>query len=77
MVVIRLVIIHPWARTPHLTPNRYNQWSQLYEDATADVLYGDEPPPSFHVALLAPVIGSRSDISLASSVGLFLIRPTR
>ena len=65
------------AGTPHLTPNRYNEWSQPYEDATADALYGDESPPSFHDALLAPVIGSRSDISLASRVGHFSIRPTR
>ena len=65
------------AGTSHLTPNRYNGWSQPSEDATGDALYGDEPPPSFHDALLAPVVGSRSEISLASSVGHFLIRPTR
>ena len=64
----------------HLTPNRYNEWSQTSEDAAraGDALYGDEPPPSFHDALLAPVVGSRSEISLASSVGhFFLIRPAR
>ena len=61
------------AGTPHLTPNRYNEWSQPYEDATGDALYGDEPP-SFHDALLAPVVGSRSE---GSGVGHFLIRPTR
>ena len=65
----------------HLTPNRYNEWSQTSEDAArvGDALYGDEPPPSFHDALLAPVVasGSRSEISLASSVGHFLIRPAR
>ena len=65
------------AGTSHLTPNRYNEWSQPSEDATGDALYGDEPPPSFHDALLAPVVGPRSEISLASSVGRFLIRPTR
>ena len=65
------------AGTPHLTPNRYNEWSQPYEDATADALYGDESPPSFHDASLAPAVGSRSEISLGSGVGHFLIRPTR
>ena len=72
---IRLVIvIHPRQER-----RRYNEWSQTSEDAAQadDALYGDEPPPSFHDALLAPVVGSRSEISLAGSVGHFLFRPAR
>ena len=72
---IRLVIvIHPRQER-----RRYNEWSQTFEDAAQadDALYGDEPPPSFHDALLAPVVGSRSEISLAGSVGQFLFRPAR
>ena len=64
------------AGTSHLTPNRYNEWSQTSEEAiqAGDALYDDdEPPPSFHDVLLAPVVGSKSEISLASSVGHFFL----
>ena len=62
--------------TSHLTPNRFNEWSQPSQDSSGDALYGDEPPPSFHDALLAPVVvGSRSEISLPSTtVNHFLVR---
>ena len=67
------------AATSHLTSttssNRFNEWSQSSEDSSGHALYGDDPPPSFHDALLAPVVGSRSEISLSSTVGQFSVRP--
>jgi hypothetical protein len=72
---------HPIGDDPSLTgtsqstPNRFNEWSQSSEDSSGDAIYGDEPPPSFHDALLAPVVGSRSEISLPSTtVNHFLVR---
>ena len=53
--------------TSHLTHNRFNEWSQSSEDSSRDAFYGDDPPPSFNDALLAPVLGSRSEISHAST----------
>jgi hypothetical protein len=53
--------------TSHLThTNRFNEWSQSSEDSRAGALYGDDPPPSFHDALMSPVVGSRREIRLVS-----------
>ena len=65
------------AGTSHSTIDRFNEWSQSSEHrhSSGDALYSDEPPPSFHDALLAPVVGSRSELSLASTTaGHFSIR---
>ena len=73
----------PMSEPSHLTPNRFNGWSQSSErsprDSCGDALYSDDPPPSFNDALLArkyvPVVGSRSEGRLANTAGHFPDRP--
>ena len=73
----------PVGGTSHLTPNRFNGWSQPSEgspmNSCGDAVYSDDPPPSFHDALLArtyvPDVGSRSEGLLASTAGNLPVRP--
>lgn len=68
------------AGTPYSTPSsRFNGWSQPSEDHSNhqpmdsgdDAMFYNDPPPSFDDALLddVPVGGSRSEVSLANTIG--------